>query len=133
VDDYVSVPGTLSTNTVAFWIKPTSNTASIINLNATAYITAASGVISVGAGFSSPTIYVNGVTGANTAPLQANVWNHIVVTTNTVITANAITIGKANGAYTTGQMDEVKIFNYALTSTQVKQLYNQNSAIRFGQ
>ena len=31
-----------------------------------------------------------------------------------------------------GQIDEVRIFNYALTSTQVKNLFNQGSAIRFG-
>jgi hypothetical protein len=32
-----------------------------------------------------------------------------------------------------GQIDDVKIFNYALTATQVKQLYNENSAVRFGE
>ncbi|RJP47639.1 MAG: hypothetical protein C4584_00160, partial [Armatimonadetes bacterium] len=31
-----------------------------------------------------------------------------------------------------GQIDDVKIFNYALTGTQVKNLYNENSAVRFG-
>jgi len=31
-----------------------------------------------------------------------------------------------------GQIDDVKIYNYALTGTQVKLLYNQNSGIRFG-
>ena len=30
------------------------------------------------------------------------------------------------------RVDEVQIFNYALTNTQVKQLYNEGSAVRFG-
>ena len=32
----------------------------------------------------------------------------------------------------TGKIDDVRIYNYALTGTQVKLLYNQNSGIRFG-
>ena len=31
-----------------------------------------------------------------------------------------------------GLIDDVKIFNYALTAEQVKQLYNNSSAIQFG-
>lgn len=31
-----------------------------------------------------------------------------------------------------GQIDDVKIFNYALTGNQIKTLFNENSAIRFG-
>jgi hypothetical protein len=30
-----------------------------------------------------------------------------------------------------GQIDDVRIYNYALTATQVKQLYNENSSVRF--
>ena len=48
--------------------------------------------------------------------------------------SRSLLIGKEeiwNGMFT-GQIDEAKIFNYALTGTQVKLLYNQNSALRFG-
>lgn len=50
---------------------------------------------------------------------------------------NNYTIGSGyyNGSYyyyLNGQIDDVQIFNYALTSQQVKLLYNQNSAVRFG-
>ncbi len=128
MDDFVSVSNSLSTNSVAFWVKPTSTTASMINLTTTQYISADSGAISA-ANFTSPTYYVNGVSTA-TPTLTANVWNHIVVTTATAITANAITIGKANNAYTNGQFDDVRIYNYALTTTQVKNLYN-DGAVNF--
>ena len=32
-----------------------------------------------------------------------------------------------------GKIDDVQIFNYALNATQIKMLFNQNSAVRFGQ
>jgi hypothetical protein len=38
----------------------------------------------------------------------------------------------ANAGYFDGQIDDAKIFNYALTSEQVKTLYNNSSAINFG-
>lgn len=31
-----------------------------------------------------------------------------------------------------GQVDDVRVYNYALTATQVKNLYNEGSAVRFG-
>ena len=34
--------------------------------------------------------------------------------------------------YTNGQIDEVQVYNYALTATQVKILYNEGGAVRFG-
>jgi hypothetical protein len=40
--------------------------------------------------------------------------------------------GRASEYYTKGQIDDVRIYNYALTTTQVKTLYNENSAVRFG-
>jgi len=36
-----------------------------------------------------------------------------------------------NGAYN-GQIDDVRVYNYALTDYQVKQLFNESSAVRFG-
>jgi hypothetical protein len=38
----------------------------------------------------------------------------------------------ANSTYFTGQIDDVRIYNYALTSKQVELLYNENSTVRFG-
>jgi len=121
-DDYVTVSGTIPANSVALWVKPTTNSASLVQLTSGAYVSASSGVISA-TGFTSPTYYVNGA--LTTSPiLTANVWNHIVITTTTSLTANMISFGMANGAYTSGQIDEVKIFNYPLSSAQVKDVYN---------
>lgn len=36
------------------------------------------------------------------------------------------------GSWFDGTIDEVRVYNYALTPTQIKTLYNENSAVRFG-
>jgi len=36
------------------------------------------------------------------------------------------------GSYFNGQIDDVRIYNYALTPAQVRQLYNEGAAVRFG-
>jgi hypothetical protein len=50
---------------------------------------------------------------------------------------NPIYIGAANqngspGNYVVGSVDDVRIYNYALNQTQIRTLYNENAAIRFG-
>ena len=37
------------------------------------------------------------------------------------------------GSYYNCQLDDTLLFNYALTPTQIKLLYNQNSAVRLDQ
>jgi len=95
--------------------------------------------------------------GAYIAPL--NVWTHVVAVwssgnqgrvyfngvLDSVIYQNAwsgsigysagqeFSIGRQNDAsrYFNGKIDDVKIFNYALTTTQVKTLYNAGAAVQF--
>lgn len=53
----------------------------------------------------------------------------------TIPASNGLHIGtyrKADGRWMYGQIDDVKIFNYALTAEQVKTLYNDSSAVNFG-
>ncbi|GIW62073.1 MAG: hypothetical protein KatS3mg089_0925 [Patescibacteria group bacterium] len=45
--------------------------------------------------------------------------------------ASNFAIGNGSPGYLSGQLDEIQVFNYALTANQVKSLYNQGSAIRF--
>ncbi|PIQ71344.1 hypothetical protein COV87_03925, partial [Candidatus Roizmanbacteria bacterium CG11_big_fil_rev_8_21_14_0_20_37_16] len=71
-------------------------------------------------------IYVNGI--LQTSSVLGTPWSPS--------TLSSFNIGNwANTAGTTykvnGQIDDVKIFNYALTANQVKNLYNQGSAIQF--
>jgi len=93
-----------------------------------------------------------------TSAINDNSWHHVVATrnssknikiyvdgsqvaTDTDTMANAVStdtvrIGdeSRNTSITNflGLLDDVRIYNYALSSTQVKKLYNENSSIRFG-
>jgi len=126
-DDVISA-GDLSTSvtTIALWIKPTSTTQSILDLNGSAYLTASSGTLTA-TGFTSPTIYVNGQVSST---ITANVWQHIAVTTTSPITASAVYFGKVSSTYFSGLIDDICFFNYPLTPTQIGQLMTQ-AAVAF--
>lgn len=69
------------------------------------------------------TIYINGVSaGSSTNGSGAPATD-----------SNSLLIGGSTGANFDGKIDEVKIFNYELSSQQVKIDYNQGASVRFGQ
>jgi hypothetical protein len=70
------------------------------------------------------TVYVDGlsVTSANISTYNG---------TN-IDNTSSTKIGWAYTNYCNGQIDDVRIYNYALTAEQVKALYNEGSAVRFG-
>ncbi len=56
-------------------------------------------------------------------------------TIHTVTTANAFAIarlGALSSDYFDGKVDDVRVYNYPATAAQVKTIYNQGSAVRFG-
>lgn len=139
---YVNVANTIaSVNSVSFWVKPTSTTTSLMVLNGAAgnaSISVSSGTISAGAGFTSPTIYVNG---AVKSTLVANEWQFVTVTTATGISASNIMIGRVNTGYLDGFIDEVKLFGSVIPASQIKAGYAsglaksssiKNSSVSFG-
>ncbi len=118
--------------TVSFWVRPASVSASLVQLASGVDVKAASGVVGTD-GFTAPTIYVNGakVTGSSATPFAASQWNFVTVTTGTGITANAITLGKMQTGVLNGFLDEVKLYHYARSAAQVKADY-ANSGINKG-
>ncbi|KKQ23516.1 MAG: hypothetical protein US38_C0014G0003 [Candidatus Roizmanbacteria bacterium GW2011_GWC1_37_12] len=115
-DDYISQgTGPTIVNSVSFWTYPTSTTNYFVDLNGSAYISATSGTLSA-TGFTSPTIYVNGVVSST---LAANQWQYITVTTATNLNASALNFGKISTNYLTGKLDEVRLYNYARTQKQI--------------
>lgn len=107
-------------NTVSFWANPTAATDEFLNLTSSAYITASSGTITA-AGFTSPSIYVNGIQNGTVA---ANTWNHIVITSPTAINANAFEVGRANSVYANGKIDEVRLYNRVFSPAEITALYD---------
>jgi hypothetical protein len=125
VNDSVSIANTINgVKTLNFWVKATTTTASFIDLNGTAYASSSNGVVSA-TGFTSPTIYINGV---ESTAFSANEWQMITITTDTAINATALKIGLIGSSYFGGFIDEVKIYPYARTADQIKQDYNAGLA-----
>ncbi|MBI9038307.1 MAG: T9SS type A sorting domain-containing protein [Bacteroidales bacterium] len=117
-NDYVDIgtgPGTVKT--VEFWVNPASTTEYLIDLNATAFIWINSGTVTA-AGFSDPTIYVNGVSATS---ISANIWQHITVTTITGINADDFDIGRQGSNFLTGKIDEVRIWNDVRTEMKIRE------------
>jgi len=131
-DDYVDV-GDISTDikSVSLWVKPDSVTATTeypLDLNGTGYVKITNGTVT-GEGFDSPTIYINGILGASTVDTN---WNHIVITTATGIDANDLDIGRKDTDYFSGFIDEVKVYPFVLSESDVKLEYNRGKSVRLG-
>ena len=124
-DDVVTISNSVGNiKTVSFWVKPITTSEQFIDLNGSAYIQASSGTISA-TGFSSPTIYVNGKISST---IEANKWQHVVVTTNTTVSGSAIKIARISSNYGQVFADEVKLYPYARTAAQVLADYNAGKA-----
>jgi len=79
-------------------------------------------------GFTSPTYYVDGIA-SSTPGLYDAKWHHIVVTGTAAITGSQVELGRANSVYFGGTIDDVRIYNRALSYQQIQQLYAQGKAI----
>lgn len=125
--DYVDVGDIgIDVNSVCAWVNMDSTTESILDLDAAAsYVSASAGTLSA-TGFTSPTVYVNGV---ETTTIGTG-WQHVCVTTDTAIDANDVDLGVVGATYLDGSLDEVYFFNYALSADEVKVLYTRG-ATRF--
>ena len=123
-DDVVTVGSSISgVKTVSFWIRPHSTTQSILDLNGTQSVDITSGTVHAN-GFSGETVYVDGAV-SSTVPTTD--WHHVVITTGSSFNASALTLGKISGAYFSGKLDEVRLYNQTLSSDAVRQLYNLGS------
>jgi hypothetical protein len=69
-------------------------------------------------------VYIDGVLSGTSSNTQS--WltssDALQIGGHTTLTAN----------YFTGQIDDVRIFNYALSTTQIKKLYDNNSSVFYG-
>ena len=128
VNDYVSVLDPLgNVKTVSFWIKADSTTEKIMEMKSGTYIEVSGGTITA-TGFTSPTIFVDGVVGST---IDTD-WHHIAITTDADVDASAVKIGKVATDYFTGTLDEVKIYPYARSADEVRLDYNAGVATHLG-
>src|SRR3989344_4703773 len=128
-NDYVSVSNTVNNiHSVSFWTRPATTSEQFIDLNGSAYIQSSSGTISA-TGFTSPTIYVDGVVSST---ITANKWSYVSVTTGTALTGSVIKVAQVSTNYGQVFMDEVKIYPYARTAAQVKADFVKGSSAKGG-
>ena len=125
-DDFITLGTGPSTYTISLWVKPSSTTQSIVDLDGGSHtLTVSAGAISAN-GFATPTIYVDGY---QTTTLPDTNWHQITVVTNTPFNTGAITLGKISTALYTGQIDEFKLFSYPMTFIQVRDNFARAAAI----
>lgn len=117
---YLTATISQTIKSICGWINPDSTTLEIIDLDGgTHYISATAGTLST-TGFSTPTIYVNGV---STTTLGSGSWQFITATTATGFSASSISIGKRSTSYGDGKFGEFALFTGALTAAEVLGMY----------
>jgi len=127
VDDYISFsdPGS-GIRTIAFWIKADDATSrKVINIDGTDQIELnAQGNIAPTSFPGTTVVYMNGAT-PTTTPLVAGTWYHVVITDTTgVDPTSSFEIGRVGSSYFDGTLDDVRIYNRALSAADVKRLYH---------
>ena len=160
-DDYVDLDSAASdmpsgtTNvTLSAWIKPTTfaTNRSIVVYGGTASNKGYG--IGVGNTASKANMSINGTYYSGSSTLSASQWYHIVgvydhtnvklyvngvldltqSVTSSVTSDTTLRIGMepSRSMYFDGQIDDVKIFNYPLSAAQVRKLFNEGGAVRYG-
>lgn len=129
-DDWIDVGdiNQASSTTFGFWIKANALTDSVMDFdNGTHTITLNSGAVQAN-GFSTTTIYIDGFESSTIDTL----WHYVVIVSEEAIDVNDFDIGRVGASYFSGQLDEVKIWNFALTPDNIKTELNQGKAIIMG-
>src|SRR3989344_5810330 len=125
-NDYVDVGNVGNVQSVEFWINDANATDGVLELiNNSTYISIASSAITA-TGFTSATKYING---SSASASLASGWNHVVITDTAAVAAASFLIGEANTDYTSGIIDEVRIYNRALSAEEVRYHYNRGGPV----
>src|SRR3989338_2534619 len=122
-NSYISVGNAGSVGTIAFWIKVASTTASqkIIDIDGTDMIeTNSSSVVTATSFPVGTTVWLDGSTASATL---TSGWHHVAITSSGV-TASDMDIGRAASSYCGCKIDDVRIYDRALTAYEIKRLYN---------
>jgi len=120
-DYYSTATDINSIQTISFWTYPDSVTANyFISFSDNIYVSVSSGTLAAN-GFGG-TFYVNGTP---TTTLAVSTWQLVTVTTTSAINAADTYAGRVGTTanYSDGKLDEVRIYNRALSPAEVSQLY----------
>jgi concanavalin A-like lectin/glucanase superfamily protein len=119
-DDHVNVGAVGSVGSIAFWLRPDDTTSrEVINVDGSAKIEVDGSSQVTATNLTSPTVYIDGVA----ASTIDDDWHHVVVTTGTAINAATFQIGQAGASFYDGRLDDVRLYDRALSPAEVQQLY----------
>ena len=108
-NSYIDIGNTGQTvKSISFWIKPATTTEDIIDLDGGTHTIEVSGGTLTATGFSSPTIFVDGV---EATALSAGVWQHVVISTAAGFSASNMDIGRVSASYFDGQLVDVRLYS----------------------
>ncbi len=113
--DKITYPNVLGIKSVAFFVELDTLTENIVNFDGGTHTITTSNKIISATGFSSPTIYVDGVVTSSITTAKSLV----VVTTATAFDATAFEVGIGLN----GKLDTFLLFNEVLSSQEVSLLY----------
>ncbi len=125
VDDYVDA-GNLGSGikTIAFWLKADDITSrKIINIDGTDQIEIDGSSDIQATSFPNATIYVDGAV----ASTITDDWHFVTITDSTGVNASTMNIGRVSTSYFDGLIDEVRIYDRALSVDEVGELYRSGS------
>jgi hypothetical protein len=123
--------------TISFWVSAddiSAHTDYVLDLNGVAYITiifnGTQGSVTA-VGITSPTYYLNAVSGEQTIT-AVDTWYHVAITTATSINASDVTIGglleNPGPGYFNGKIDEVRTWDDIRTDAEILANYNRSIA-----
>lgn len=132
VNDVVTVGATGATvKTIVFYAKHSTSTQVFMQLQSTGAVrieAVSDGLTTTG--ITSPTRYVNGVSGVG---LSTGDWQFLAVTTATGISASNVLFGQSNTSFLSGGLSNIKFFSTELSAGQIAELYaNPEQALPTG-
>ncbi|KKQ61133.1 MAG: hypothetical protein US83_C0009G0039 [Candidatus Falkowbacteria bacterium GW2011_GWC2_38_22] len=119
-NDEISVTNAVPiVKTIQFWVRTATGSNYFLDLNCLASVSSDNYTLSAN-NFDDPTIYVNG---RETSAIIPGQWNFVTITSETATATVNLAIGKIGTDYYAGHLDELKIYPYVRTQSEVKQDY----------
>ncbi|MCD5381737.1 MAG: LamG domain-containing protein [Candidatus Pacebacteria bacterium] len=120
--DYIDVGNVASgIQTIAFWMKADDiTTRDIIDIDGTDRIEINGSSTIVATSFPTYTIYVDG--SSSSATIDSD-WHHVAITVSAGVNASDFEIGRADGGFFDGNIDDVRLYTSVLTQDEITQLY----------